>query len=58
MTATTPSREAERIAGQKQEAAARAVGFVESGMVVGLGGGSTVVFAVRTTISNTALGRG
>jgi ribose 5-phosphate isomerase A len=31
----------------KQQAAERAVGFVESGMVVGLGHGSTAIFAVR-----------
>ncbi|MFC1714837.1 ribose-5-phosphate isomerase RpiA [Candidatus Poribacteria bacterium] len=31
----------------KQEAAERAVDFVESGMVVGLGHGSTAIFAVR-----------
>jgi ribose 5-phosphate isomerase A len=31
----------------KQQAAAEAVGFIESGMVVGLGHGSTAVFAVR-----------
>ena len=32
---------------QKQAAAERAVGFVESGMLVGLGAGSTAVLAVR-----------
>jgi ribose 5-phosphate isomerase A len=35
------------ILGFKQQAAERAVEFVESGMVVGLGHGSTAVFAVR-----------
>lgn len=35
------------IARLKQQAAERAVEFVESGMVVGLGHGSTAVFAVR-----------
>jgi ribose 5-phosphate isomerase A len=47
MTAPTPSRLAERSQRQKQEAAARAVMLVESGMVVGLGAGSTAAFAVR-----------
>jgi ribose 5-phosphate isomerase A len=47
MTETRPSGEIERLQRQKQEAAARAVGFVESGMVVGLGGGSTAAVAVR-----------
>jgi ribose 5-phosphate isomerase A len=47
MTAPIPSREVEQIERQKQKAAARAVEFVESGMVVGLGGGSTAAFAVR-----------
>lgn len=31
----------------KQQAADRAVGFVESGMIVGLGTGSTAIFALR-----------
>jgi ribose 5-phosphate isomerase A len=35
------------ILGFKQQAAERAVEFIESGMVVGLGHGSTAVFAVR-----------
>jgi ribose 5-phosphate isomerase A len=35
------------ILGLKQQAAERAVEFVESGMVIGLGHGSTAVFAVR-----------
>jgi ribose 5-phosphate isomerase A len=47
MTPPTPSRQAEQLERQKQEAAARAVEFVESGMVVGLGGGSTAAFAVH-----------
>jgi ribose 5-phosphate isomerase A len=47
MTAPTPSRRAERLESQKQEAAERAVTFVESGMVVGLGAGSTAAFATR-----------
>ena len=38
MAAMTPSGEIERQRRQKREAAARAVEFVESGMVVGLGG--------------------
>jgi ribose 5-phosphate isomerase A len=37
----------EQLERQKQMAAERAVEFVESGMVVGLGEGSTAVFAVR-----------
>jgi ribose 5-phosphate isomerase A len=47
MTVPTPSSEAERLDRQKQEAAARAVALVESGMVVGLGAGSTAAFATR-----------
>jgi len=47
MTAPTPSRHAERLESQKHEAAERAVQFVESGMVVGLGAGSTAAFALR-----------
>ena len=47
MTAPTTSAEAERLERQKQEAALRAVEWVESGMVVGLGAGSTAAFAVR-----------
>lgn len=47
MTAPTPSRQTERLERQKQEAAERAVEFVESGMVVGLGAGSTAAFAIR-----------
>jgi len=47
MTVPTPSRLVERLERQKQDAAARAVNLVESGMVVGLGGGSTAAFAVR-----------
>ena len=35
------------LAGLKQQAARRAVDFVESGMVVGLGHGSTAIFSVR-----------
>jgi ribose 5-phosphate isomerase A len=35
------------ILGLKQQAAERAVEFIESGMVIGLGHGSTAVFAVR-----------
>jgi ribose 5-phosphate isomerase A len=47
MTAPTPSRQAEGLERQKQEAATRAVELVQSGMVVGLGAGSTAAFAVR-----------
>src|SRR5213078_4147437 len=47
MAVPTPSRDAERQERQKQEAAVRAVEFVESGMVVGLGGGSTAALAIR-----------
>jgi ribose 5-phosphate isomerase A len=46
MTAPTPSQAAQQIDRQKQEAAARAAEYVQSGMVVGLGGGSTAAFAV------------
>ena len=35
------------IAGYKQEAAEYAVKFVQSGMIVGLGTGSTAIYAVR-----------
>src|SRR3954470_21174327 len=47
MTAPTSSRAIERLERQKQAAAARAVELVESGMVVGLGAGSTAAFAVQ-----------
>ena len=47
MTAPTPSRQSDRMERQKQEAAERAVEFVESGMVVGLGAGSTAAFALQ-----------
>jgi len=47
MTAPTPSQQAERVERQKHEAAARAVAWVESGMVVGLGAGSTAAIAVQ-----------
>jgi ribose 5-phosphate isomerase A len=47
MTAPTPSHAGEQRERQKQRAAARAVELVESGTVVGLGGGSTAAFAVR-----------
>jgi ribose 5-phosphate isomerase A len=47
MTAPTPSGEVERLDRQKQEAAASAVALVESGMVVGLGAGSTAAYAIR-----------
>ena len=47
MTPPTPSSELERLDRQKQEAAAQAVALVESGMVVGLGAGSTAAFATR-----------
>jgi ribose 5-phosphate isomerase A len=47
MTAPTPSQNVEQLERQKQEAAARAVELVESGMVVGLGAGSTAAFALQ-----------
>src|SRR5262245_43776413 len=47
MSGPTPSREAAQQERQKQEAAVRAVEFVQSGMVVGLGGGSTAALAIR-----------
>jgi len=47
MSVPTPSQEADRQARQKQEAAVRAAELVESGMVVGLGGGSTAALAIR-----------
>jgi ribose 5-phosphate isomerase A len=42
-----PSGEIGRLERQKEDAATRAVEFIESGMVLGLGGGSTAAFAVR-----------
>src|SRR5262245_29500257 len=45
MTAATLSREVRWIERLKQEAAARAVEFVEPGIVVGLGEGSTAALA-------------
>jgi ribose 5-phosphate isomerase A len=57
MTETRPSGEIERLQRQKQEAAARAVEFVESGMVVGLGGGSTAAFALRLIAEHLHQGR-
>src|SRR3954453_1732977 len=47
MAVPTPSRLVELLERQKQDAAARAAGLVESGMVVGLGAGTTAAFAVR-----------
>jgi ribose 5-phosphate isomerase A len=47
MAAPTPSREAERLDLQKQRAAVRAVELIKSGMVVGLGAGSTAGFALK-----------
>jgi ribose 5-phosphate isomerase A len=44
LTATT---DRERVAGWKREAAERAAALIESGMVVGLGTGSTAIFATR-----------
>src|SRR6266850_7063622 len=41
------SSEAEERAQEKQQAADRAVAYVQSGMVVGLGAGSTAIFATR-----------
>jgi ribose 5-phosphate isomerase A len=47
MAGPTPSGEVEQRERQKEHAAVRAVELVASGMVVGLGEGSTAVFAVR-----------
>ncbi len=47
MAVPTPSQTAEQQERQKQEAANRAAEFVTSGMVVGLGGGSTAALAIR-----------
>ena len=47
MAVPTPSQEVTRQQRQKQEAAVRAAAFVESGMVVGLGGGSTAALAIQ-----------
>ena len=41
------SLEAEEHAQEKQQAADRAVEYVQSGMVVGLGAGSTAIFATQ-----------
>ncbi len=43
----TDSRGADRHAALKQEAGERAAGLIESGMIVGLGTGSTAIFATR-----------
>ena len=42
----------------KEDAAKRAVQFVQSGMKVGLGTGSTAIFATRRIARNDALGGG
>ena len=47
MNVDTPSTSSGHSSQLKQQAAERAVEFVESGMVVGLGVGSTAIFAVR-----------
>src|SRR4051794_26008524 len=47
MAVPTPSRLVERLERQKQDAAARAAGLVEAGMVVGVGAGTTAAFAGR-----------
>ncbi len=47
MTPTPTSPETDPRTRQKQQAAERALAFVESGMVVGLGTGSTAIWAVR-----------
>jgi ribose 5-phosphate isomerase A len=57
MTRTTPAPEGKHLDRQKQQAAARAVEFVESGMVVGLGEGSTAGFAVRRLAESLREGR-
>ena len=44
---TRPADTATQLAHYKQQAAERAVDFVQSGMVVGLGTGSSAIFAVR-----------
>ena len=41
---TRPSDSAEQLAHYKRQAAERAVDFVQSGMVVGLGTGSSAIF--------------
>jgi len=43
----TAATDRERVAGWKREAAERAAALIESGMVVGLGTGSTAIFATR-----------
>jgi ribose 5-phosphate isomerase A len=47
MSAPIPSLAAERLEAQKQQAAALAVELIQSGMVVGLGAGSTAGFAAE-----------
>jgi ribose 5-phosphate isomerase A len=47
MDSSRPSDEADIRARYKRQAAERAVDFVESGMVLGLGTGSTALFAIR-----------
>jgi ribose 5-phosphate isomerase A len=57
MTAPTPADEIAQTERQKQAAATRAVELVESGMVVGLGGGSTAAFALREIAERLQQGR-
>jgi ribose 5-phosphate isomerase A len=47
VSAPEPRHSAEELDREKHAAAVRAVQFVESGMVVGLGGGSTAAYAVQ-----------
>ena len=57
MNAAISSSDAMTVSRQKQQAAEHAVSFVESGMVVGLGTGSTAVYAVRRIASLLESGR-
>jgi ribose 5-phosphate isomerase A len=57
MSGSQPCPDVERLEWQKRAAAARAVELVESGMVVGLGGGSTAALAMRCLAEALRAGR-
>ncbi len=57
MSASPLAPNPDRLEPQKQAAAAKAVEFIESGMVVGLGGGSTAALAMRCLADSLRAGR-
>jgi ribose 5-phosphate isomerase A len=57
MSASPLAPNPDRLERQKQAAAAKAVEFIESGMVVGLGGGSTAALAMRCLADSLRAGR-